>query len=160
MQLIHHDLFCGIGTAFDASAAAGLTPSRGCEIDDLGKKVVHRFHPKVRLDSDYRSTSWASWRPTSTQLSLVTGSPACQTLAVGGKQNLADARTMQTRQFVSIGAMAGASIIGMEQVSELDTLDHVHGLLTDLNNYGGNASGLCHAGQVYSATLTGWGPLF
>ena len=59
--------------------------------------------------------------------------PSLPNLSGGGKQNLADARTMQTRQFVSIGSMAGASIIGMEQVSELDTLDHVHGLLTDLN---------------------------
>ena len=135
LELIHSDVFTGVGSWPEVASEVGITPTNACELQPAQRQLLRRRWPRLQLTSDFRRTKFTSWAPSTQQRLWGTASPACQGLTVSGKgalRHYADVRNDQTIMCPAMFRAMGASVACIEQVSELVTLDDTHGMLTSL----------------------------
>ena len=135
LELVHADVFTGVGSWPEVASEVGVTPTHACELQPAQRQLLRRRWPRLQLTSDFRRTKFTSWAPSPQQRLWGSASPACQGLTVSGKgalRHYADVRNDQTIMCPAMFRAMGASVACIEQVSELVTLDDTHGMLTSL----------------------------
>ena len=140
------EAFAGLGILSLMASQFGVEPSAFLERNELLRRLLHERHPKAQQAADYSGGEWKLWSFPPDALIVVVGGPPCTTVSSAGKQlGAKDARSACLTGFIEIAAFFQASMALMENVDQLVSNDHIHGLYSAIIGRA-EESGLHHLG--------------
>ena len=75
LELIHADVFTGVGSWPEVASEVGVTPTHACELQPAQRQLLRRRWPRLQLTSDFRRTKFNSWAPSTQQRLWGSASP-------------------------------------------------------------------------------------